>query len=302
MSYAAVYAEAPRPSSSTGGAARAPLEPVLEAVNGVSLAVVDSHADHAAGSSLPVVFFVSGSLASWRQHEPVADALREGHRVVLFDAVGCGESARSARYDDYHPDAMYASLEAVYDRHVGAAASTTLVAHSYGCSLCVRLAEALRRRGSPPRKVVLLGAPAFHGGLMMPWSQRLFFRLVPGAVFRWMQPGLSEGFCQGAVAKNGPRSTAVRAICLAHNALDDFRVCSFFYPQARLVGLDVLISLAAEVPVVFLTGTEDGICPAEGARLQAAAVSKNCFVTIDSASHLLMLEQPDAVLQHVRSG
>lgn len=116
---------------------------------GVSLAVTE------AGGTGPAVLLLHGLAGSSRELMPTADALTDGHRVLLLDQRGHGRSTR--RPDDLSRDAFVADVVAVLERFAPGE-RVALVGQSMGAHTA--LLTASRHPDLVSRLILLEGHPA----------------------------------------------------------------------------------------------------------------------------------------------
>ena len=89
----------------------------------------------------PTLLFVHGSCATMQQfEESLAHYSAAGFRVVAYDWLGCGGSAKPAGWEIYGIDRHFEDLRALYEQTVDADAGErcVLVGHSVVRCLCLR--------------------------------------------------------------------------------------------------------------------------------------------------------------------
>jgi pimeloyl-ACP methyl ester carboxylesterase len=119
--------------------------------------------------------------------------LRDCHRIVVPDHIGCGLSDKPGddRYD-YTLSSRVADLEALLD-HLGLREGLTLVLHDWGGMIGMAYAS---RHPERIRRLVILNTAAFRlpAGKRLPWSLWLFRNTPLGS---FLVRGLNA-FCRGA--------------------------------------------------------------------------------------------------------
>jgi cis-3-alkyl-4-acyloxetan-2-one decarboxylase len=144
------------------------------------------------GAGEPVVMLHGNPTWSFYYRRLVL-ALRDKHRVIVPDHIGCGLSDKpeDSRYR-YTLASRVHDLDALLDR-LGIKENVTLVLHDWGG--IIGMAYAVRR---PERikRLVVLNTAAFHlpPGKKLPWSLRIFrVPLLGGLLVRGF-----NAFCRGA--------------------------------------------------------------------------------------------------------
>lgn len=273
--------------------------------DGVELHVEVDEVDEAgdAGDAdAPTLVFVHGYLLSMDSWHFQRDALRGRHRLVLFDQRSHGRSARS--------DPAHSTLEQL-GRDLGvvlaAVASTgplVLVGHSMGGMTLMSLAEQLPELVS--ERVIgtaFIATSAGNVGRLLPGA--------PGRVLDALQP-----FVIGTLAKlpvvveTGRRGTAfemTRRLAFGGPVPDSYvvfvdqmisatpaQVVWDFLPALRLHDRYVALAAYADAPSVVIAGAHDAILPASHTQRLAEELGGR-LLELDSAGHMVMLEQPEQV-------
>jgi cis-3-alkyl-4-acyloxetan-2-one decarboxylase len=132
------------------------------------------------GSGPPVVMLHGNPTWSFYYRKLVV-ALRDSHRVIVPDHIGCGLSDKpdDSRYA-YTLDERARDLEALLD-HLGLTEDLTLVLHDWGGMIGMVYAT---RHPERIRRLVILNTAAFHlpAGKPLPWSLWLCRNTSLGAV------------------------------------------------------------------------------------------------------------------------
>jgi pimeloyl-ACP methyl ester carboxylesterase len=230
---------------------------------------------------------------------PCWPALAQRHALLALDLPGFGQSAPPAIPGDRRPDAETAlagfvdPIEACLAAEVesGRATGLSLVGHSLGGLVALELA--LRAR-LPVRRLVLIDAMGL--GPAMNRAARVFFRLHPERLLRWLGPRLFARLNPSPPTALGRRVAALELELLAAprtapaaRAFDAFCPLSgpVFHRGARL--------REVTVPVFLLWGARDGALPAdiaEAARTELRAATS----LILAHGHSPHLDAPEQAL------
>jgi len=224
----------------------------------------------------------------------VVAEIHEGgkHRVVAYDAYGCGQSPRPHDYAAYSQDNSMRDLSAVFDRYKGR--KNLLVGHSYGCSQATRLAAS---RAEQVHGLVMIG-PGYAPSHFPAGSIKVF--KAPLIVLKMMRPLLSRGFAERAF-----HSHTRQASCQAHRRLlrraqvfsgtNSMHVCQAFYQQMLWVDEELLHHIPCAVLVIV--GEGDKVTPVTYAQAIHQVLRGNPrrlvnYSEVKEASHQVMQETP----------
>jgi pimeloyl-ACP methyl ester carboxylesterase len=226
---------------------------------------------------------------------PVARRLAEsGHRVVLYDQRGHGESTRgtSPLTIELLGEDMATVLAA---RDVSDA---VLVGHSMGGMTIMSLAtyrpEVLVARG---RAIVLVATAAANmGGGPVQAQQFAAALMASPTVSRVLRSSNGHRFVRGTFG-----TEAIKAqVDLTRNLFAD---CD---PPVRagyltaMSGMNLLEGIATiGVPTTVMVGSRDRLTPPARARQMVAAIPGSRLVTLEGRGHMLPLEDPDAVTDEI---
>ena len=276
-------------------AAALPVE-LVELRPGRSLAV---HRSGPAGDH--VVILVHGSCASMLQWQAQAAHLSgQGFSVVLYDWLGCGRSPKPRGWGLYGMEELYEDLKAVVRAYQ--AKHTTLIGHSAGCGLCLRLAAECEAAGGapsttlprPPSQLVLV-APVIGG---LPAQLRLIFHL-PLFILDYIQPSLSAGFKDLALHAETrkaatPEHEALLSLVDALQSANPMHMCKAYYRQ--YAGIPHTPP-PVKAQVLIAVGEADLIAPAavHAERLRSLLGCAREVALVPRSGHQCMQEQPAAM-------
>ncbi|MBX6365751.1 MAG: alpha/beta hydrolase [Gemmatimonadetes bacterium] len=251
------------------------------------------------GAGRPVVFIpgLLGSAYSFRKIvEPLA---REGYHAVVVEPLGIGSSARPSDAD-YSLEAQAGRVAAVLDSlHIDDA---TLVAHSVGASVAMRLA--VEHPDRVARIISIEGGPAEQTGTKglrtaLKFAGVLRFFGLGGSIVGRLRSGLEKS--------SGDRSWITDDVVDHYVAPfhEDFGAALRAY-RAMASARDT-VPLAPRldqihVPVALLVGTaphESGVA-AEEIRLMSDSIGQFRLIQVPGAGHWIQEEQPRAVLAAIR--
>ncbi|WP_437882305.1 alpha/beta fold hydrolase [Pseudomonas sp. LRF_L74] len=260
------------------------------AVQGVTLEVRPgrhlsvAHRPAPAGSDT-TLFFAHGGGGNKDQWRYLwQDPRLAGYDLVAWDILGHGASDTPRTTRAYAWDELVADQLAIYRRFAGT--RNVAIGHSFGTALTLSTLEHFEQR-STVAAVLLLGtqlhAPARGGLLHLPaWTLEL------------LRPWLVRGFRQAAWhAQTDPALVDYEVRLTERNSL---RVFKALVGQGRWIpeNLDWL-----RAPVRILSGEADGITPLEGGRALHEKIPGSQFHVLPRTAHQLLLERPDAVLEHL---
>lgn len=257
-------------------------------VNGARLAYRDR------GAGEPVVFLHGTPSHSFIWRDIVPEVERAGHRVVLFDLLGYGQSERPLTHDTSvrgQVDVLKGLLQ-----HLGID-QFCLVAHDIGGAIAQLLATAEPAR---VRRLMLIDTVSYDSWPSKTWQVIIRDHLhdyaaMPASDFEAM---LTRQL-QMTVTNPGRMSGAVLDAYLAphRSALGQ---TSFFEHQVRHYDSSPTQQVAPALahltmPVRLLWGAQDAWQPLTYAKRLAADIPGSDLVVINNGGHILMEDQPERV-------
>ena len=184
-------------------------------------------------------------------------------------------------------------MRLLYERFASGAGVNVLVAHSFGCTLAVRLIASIKQSAhvAPPKGALLLG-----GGAPSEAKRATALRIfsLPLCILRILHPLLSRGFRARALH---PDTTDPQLLgyCDATSGANPMHVVQPFYCQAAFLAKeDALMARKRKTAFACLCGEGDKLTPPESCR-QLARHLGGTFATVPRAAHQVMQEQPEAV-------
>ncbi len=259
-----------------------------------------SYTDSGSG---PVLLFIHGLLGSQRQWTHLVDRLDDGHRVVVPDLFGHGESAKPM--GDYSLGGHAATLRDLLDRLD--IERVTLVGHSLGGGIAMVFSYLFPER---VERLVLVAS----GGLGREVSPLLRSATLPGA--EYVLPVLASGWMRERIASAGrllgsvglrPGSDLTQ-VWQGFTSLGDADTRRAFLATTRAVidpgGQSVTahdyLPEAAPIPTLVVWGTRDRMIPAWHAAAATASI-EGCRVELFAgAGHFPHLDDPDRFADLVR--
>lgn len=226
-----------------------------------------------------------GNKDQWRELWS-APSLAE-HSLVAWDLLGHGVSDRPRQAAAYTWDELVADQLAILKRFAGQ--RNVLVAHSFGTALTLTALQRLPLEQERPAidGVLLLGTQ-----LQAPQRSKLL--KLPAWALELIRPVLAKGFSQAAWHPDtDPALVAYEEALSNRNALHVFKA---LISQGRWIPKDIA---PLGTPVRILSGEADRVTPAEGAQALTERLQGEHFEVLRKTGHQLMLERPDAVLQHL---
>ena len=254
-----------------------------------------------AEASKGTIFFIHGSMARMSQFRAQIDHfVSQGtYDVVAYDYYGCGRSPKdSTEWSDYATEAHSRDLRLLYERYGSGNGVNVLVAHSFGCTLAVRLVASIERAAhvAPPRLAFLLG-----GGVpdeaKRAQAARIFSLL---SALRMLHPLLSRGFRERAIHPSTTDEELLR-FCAATSGANPMHVVQPFYCQAQfLVRQDAANASRQATEFVCVCGEGDKLTPPSACEELASEWLKGAkggasFRLVPRAAHQVMQERPALV-------
>ena len=263
---------------------------VVPTTGGAHLAV--SVAGPADGPTVVLAHCWTGLRTFWAS--VAADLVEDGHRVVLYDQRGHGESTlgdAEVSIADLGHD-LHAVLEAV-DAH-----DAVLVGHSMGGMTIQSYAtEHPLDFGRRVRGVVLVATAA-----------RSAARAPAAFVERLMGEGRAEWTRRGAVGRRMVRGAIGQRPQRTHLdlTLEGFAAASGQARAGYLIAMMAMDLRAAgavigQVPTRILVGTRDTLTPVRQARELEQGIPGAELEVIAGAGHMLPLERPERIVDAVRA-
>jgi len=261
--------------------------------------------------------FCHGTCASQDQFSPLLASLdaklRQGKMsCLLWDQVGCGQSPPVSDYKNgYSNEQTRADLEAVLNSYADRQTPTVLIGHSYAPNIFLPLLNA-KPDILPQLKGCLLLATAVRSPhLPLPDGGHLVMKHLPVWMLRCLQRQLTESFLQRAVYHSDETALILEAARAASNQ-NDMAVAKAYHTNHRWVEASELQCLRSSpspspkqskqqdgMHVLIVHGADDGIVPVQCAQHLQNELDNAALVVLDRASHLVMVEAPDRVAEHV---
>lgn len=220
-----------------------------------------------------------------------------------YDAVGCGHSPKiSGNAAAYVDEEQVQDLKALLETHVFPKSSSDIhfVGHSYGPNWIYKYLE-LKDQENPTGsgnnvKGLILISTGLESKELVNGGPGIF-KVLPLWLLNCIQPILTNSFMQLGFSptthKNQP--DLIAQVKQANNK-NDMEVCVYYY-QAH-VWLSRLNKEHLPSRALVLHGTDDQIIPIHCGQQVANQLGSD-LVSIPDASHLILLEQPELVAQHV---
>jgi pimeloyl-ACP methyl ester carboxylesterase len=233
--------------------------------------------------------------------------LAEEHRVVRWHYRGHGRSDPPANPEEVIIASVVRDLEAVVD--AAGIERAVLVGHSYGVQV---VCEAYRARPELAAGLVAVAGAFGHpmgtvlgrdpGVLLFPLLELATWP-APRVLTEVLRAGLRSPFAYwigraiGGIGADAPRETMDRYF--EHVAgLDLDLLLRMFRAMQAHSSEDILPKIT--VPTVVLSGTRDGMTPPRRARRMAEAIPGAQLRELPTATHVLPIEEPAAVVDAVR--
>lgn len=259
-----------------------------------------SYLDSGAG---PVVLFIHGILGSQQQWSHLIDRMDDGHRVIVPDLFGHGESDKPV--GDYSLGSQAATMRDLLDRLD--IDRVTLVGHSLGGGIAMVFYYLFPERVD---RIVLVGS----GGLGREVNPILRSATLPGAGWvlpvlasRWML-SRAEGVGRTLARVGWSPSSDITAIWRGFTSLGDAASRRAFLattravidPGGQTVNAHDYLPDTLPIPTLIVWGSRDRMIPAWHA-ISAQASMPWCRIELfDGAGHFPHLDEPDRFADLVR--
>jgi len=248
----------------------------------VSEVVELSYSEHSGGDPLgkrPPLILIHGSGGS-RLHWPPDLRRLEGERVFGLDLSGHGGSLGEGER------AIEGYVEGVCSWMDGAGLNTgVFVGHSMGGAISLTMALEQPTRVSA---LILVGS----GGRLRVHPTILEMTSAPETFSEAVD--LIVSYCFGPQAPSHMVELARTRMSETRSEVlhGDFLACDQFDVMARLGEISV--------PTLVICGTEDQLTPLKYSRFLVESIPDARMVTVESAGHMVMIEQPGEVAQAVQ--
>lgn len=254
------------------------------------------------GATLVFVHGYALNLDSWHFQRA---ALRQEHRLVLYDQRSHGRSGRSPS-DHCTIDQLGRDLASVLDQLVGSG-PVVLVGHSMGGMTIMALAEQrpdwFGRRVAAVALIAtsagglgdeMLGLPRLPGRLLHRVTPAVVATLAraPRLVDHSRRAGSDIGFMvTRKLAFGGPVPAEYVDFTDEMLASTPFEVVADFFTDVDLHDKREALAALALTPAVVVCGTDDSITPVKHTQEMAAALPVAELVTLEGAGHMVILER-----------
>jgi len=255
----------------------------LRSVNGKQLNVVES------GQGEPITY-VHGLGATSEYWQPLISTLHldDSNKNILLDLEGHGLSPTAA--NSIVTVSSYATdLAAIFTRGV-------LIAHSMGCLVALSFAV------SHPElvtKLILVGPPP--NPLPQAGSENSIKRASAVRARGLLHSGVAQAVATAGTSKKTKESrpiafSAVRQMLLSQDPEGYAKGCTALAGATQ--GLDVE---KLQMPILLITGEEDGVCPPKNAEAYKARLKDCKVVVLEDVGHWHVTEDVEGVAAAVKA-
>jgi len=279
--------------------------------------ILASSADAATSSSKTInLVCVHGTAASQEQYLPLWESLEkllidQPDNICIhawaYDAIGCGQSpipspSVVSETSKNGNAALFVDEEQVQDllifmeQNVGSAHSTFFVGHSYGPNWIYKYLQKQSSAGSKKnvQGLILISTrlrqELVNGGPTI-------FKVAPMWLLRCLQPLLTASFLKMGFSptthKEQPELVAQAKLA---NNQNDMQTCIYYYQSHDWFDKLPLDSLPSRNLV--LHGIDDELVPIHCGQVLANHLGTE-LVSIPNSSHMVLIEQPTKVAQHI---
>ena len=237
-----------------------------------------------------VVLFIHGSCARMGQWDhQISEMSSKGHRVVAYDALGCGQSDKPDQLHLYKPSKFVDTADHIIQSVIlpcpKRKSKVVLVGHSFGTYVAISVAQ--RHASLVSHKVLIGGTPMWNDTDGMK-SKLAIFKL-PNIMLWYLRPILGLSFQKLALSKEtGVRLRIQEAEASSRNPV--FMFAHFWRSVHQLETPEL-----TDIPSLCLTGIDDLITPPHKCDALSKLLPNATFQTINGASHQVMQEMPSEV-------
>jgi pimeloyl-ACP methyl ester carboxylesterase len=257
---------------------------------------------------------VHGTAASQEQYIPLWKALDSRLSAETsstlrvhcwaYDAIGCGRSPKIHNNAKAYTDAeQVQDLQELLENHVDSKYDTYFVGHSYGptwiykCFLLLQQQQRNEKLSTTllkPTGLVLISTGLECKELVI--GGPAIFRVVPLWLLKCIQPLLTASFLKlGFSPYTHKHDPELIVQAKQANNQNDMQTVIYYYKAH-----DWLSQLSPESmpPALVLHGTDDEIVPIHCGQ-QVANQLQTTLIAVTDASHMILMEKPDQVAQHL---
>ncbi|GAX16864.1 abhydrolase domain-containing protein 8 [Fistulifera solaris] len=247
--------------------------------------------------------FQHGTMATEQQYGLVLNTLKQrcgeylslkGVKFILYDCVGCGQSPSPAdtRPSAFHNEELAKDFAAILDKFTDSTVPIIVIGHSYGPTIVL---NTLRTNPLPNlRGLVLIGTSIRNPHLPHSDGGHPIMKL-PLFMLRFLQRTMTDEFVKMSVH---PDHTELREEVRKGSNRNDMALAKNYHRNMQWATVDDIQSIR-NVPALIIHGKDDGVLPLECGQHLADQLPMATFVVVDSASHLVMLEQPEQVGEEI---
>ena len=226
------------------------------------------------------ILLIHGAGGRADQWEYQIDYFKDNYPITTFDLMGHGRSPKPRNGYDFKE--MLLDVVAIFDKYKRH--ENIIIAHSYGVALALHMALL---KQTEIQKLVLIGAnvPRLTAGVGI-WN-------LPVFILEWMRPIFSRGFVKRAFHPETSSELINR-----EQAVSDTNPMAVM--NGLIKGMKEMPPIQLEnnsIPTLIINGETDGLTPVSGAKELVALLPNAELITVEKASHLVMMEQPEIVNQ-----
>jgi len=241
-----------------------------------------------------VYFFIHGAGGrgdQWRFQVQHLSEKNQGH-VVVIDWLGHGNSEKPDKFEAYTSKEILEDMLHIFKKFKKR--KNHIISHSYGTAISILLLNSLKTQYTEDYntidRVVLLGTSPVKS----PSSSYLIWYLHPW-ILEQIRPAFAKPFQALAFHKETENSLIeYEGKNAAKNPMYMFRAL-----VRQLEWFTKEHAEAIEKPVLIISGETDGIFPPQQNETLAKWFPNAQHIIIPKTSHLLMVEQPDIINQHI---
>lgn len=217
----------------------------------------------------------------------------------LFDAVGCGKSPPLENSSEYADEQVVSDIQALLKNQVQHLDRPTFfIAHSYGPNWVYKTLKSSETPKMNLQGLIIVSSGVKNSKFQLQSGGPSLFKL-PLWLLNCLQPLLSKEFLRIGFSKTTHKTKPeVIEHAKALNSANKMKtVCQYYKAHDWVETIDDTLRQCCETPLI-VHGSEDQIVPIECG--QALANQWHVpLISVDEASHMVLMEQPETLAEHI---
>jgi pimeloyl-ACP methyl ester carboxylesterase len=220
----------------------------------------------------------------------------------MYDAVGCGQSPALGGAEAYVDAEQVKDLQALLTNHVNLDLPTYFLGHSYGPNWIYKCLQSSSDSPSPTLMNVaglILMSTGVRNAHLQNGGPGLF--KLPLWLLNCLQPLLTQSFLKLGFAPHthSTNPELVQEAKRSNNGNDMQVICHYYRAHGWVEdGTIAFLKNEKNYRMLVLHGVQDGIIPIEHGQELANQLGIE-LSSIDNASHMVLVEQPDEISERI---